>query len=297
MKSLFIALLIAVTFAFPVQAQRQATHALLGPVRTVRTETATVFKKDGQYVEGPRILTETILFTEDGRRPELCLYDGKGALSRRIVLIWEGKKQVEFQNYDGAGKMWLRGVNLYDAEGRVRENAYYNGDGSLSSKTTFTRNDRGQVTESAQYNASGILIDKFNYTYNGIGETVFERRQYHPTGWLRVRELHNVPEKRTETITYNENGSLAGKTIRVDKDISEYAADGSLKKSTFITSTGRLPEETTYSPDGTTRKESQIPDELDTYGNWTKQTKWISDSQGTRPVKVTYRVITYYLET
>ena len=57
---------------------------------------------------------------------------------------------------------------------------------------------------------------------------------------------------------------------------------------------GRLPEESTYNPDGTIRKESQIPDEVDAHGNWLKQTKWVSDSLGTRPVKVTYRVITYY---
>lgn len=299
LKSLIIALLMAVTFTFPVDAQdkttRWRTYALVGPVRTVRTETANVLKKDGQYVEGPRILNMTISFNEDGSRPELCLYDEKGSLSRRIVIRFEEGKQVEFLNYDGAGKMWLRGLNHYDAKGRTNEQATYNGDGSLRSKTTFTHNDLGQLIERAEYDARGTLLDKSSNTFSAAGELkTVERSSYRADGSLSLRESTNVPEKRVESVTYNPDGSLAGKSIRVNQEITEYAADGTLKKSTSITSMGRLPEESTYQPDGTIRKESQKPDEIDAHGNWIKQTKWVSDSQGTRPVKVTYRVITYY---
>src|SRR5688572_67074 len=183
------ALLIAATFTLPVHAQsrttREATYALLGSVKTVRTETAIVFKKDDEYLEGPRILSMTVAFREDGSRPELCLYDEKGSLARRIETRFEGKKQVEYLNYDGAGKMWLRGVHLYDADGRVRENATYHGDGSLRSKTVFVRNEKAQVIESAEYNARGTLLDKFTYTFNAAGELqTLERSQYRPTGLL-----------------------------------------------------------------------------------------------------------------
>jgi hypothetical protein len=41
-------------------------------------------------------------------------------------------------------------------------------------------------------------------------------------------------------------------------------------------------------------RESQIPDQIDAQGNWTKQTKWFVDARGTRPLNVTYRAITYY---
>jgi hypothetical protein len=299
LKSIIVALLISVIFTFPAHAQdkttRERTYALVGPVRTVRTETANVLKKDGHYVEGPRILNMTISFNEDGNRPELCLYDERGSLSRRIVMRFEGKKQVEFLNYDGAGTMWLRGVDHYDAEGRAIGHATYNGDGSLHSKTTLTRNDRGQVTEVAQYDAKGTLLEKSSNTFNAVGELKsVERSSYRADGSLSRREAHNLTEKRSETITYNRDGSVAGKSIRVNQEITEYTPDGSLKKSTFITSMGRLPEELTYNPDGNTRKESQIPDEIDAHGNWIKQTKWVSDAQGAGPVKVTYRTITYY---
>lgn len=299
MKSLMMALLIAVTSTLPVYAQnkttREATYALLGPVKTVRTETADVNEKDGQLVEGARVLQMTISFTEDGRRPELCLYDENGSLQRRIVIIFEGRKEVEFLNYDGAGKMWLRGVSHYDAEERVREKATYNGDGSLRSKTILTRNARGQVIEIAEYSARGTLLEKFINTYNDAGALqLSERSNYDGDGLLRFTEVHNMAEKRSETVTYKRDGSLAGKSVRVDQGITEYAPDGSLKKSTLITNPGRLPAEVTYQPDGTTRKESQIPDEIDAHGNWIKQTRWVSDSKGTRALKVTYREITYY---
>ena len=93
---------------------------------------------------------------------------------------------------------------------------------------------------------------------------------------------------------YNSAPSLASLRPITKGAVSKvYAADGSLKKST-LTSPGRLTEELTFNPDGTTRKESQVPDEIDAHGNWIKQTTWVTDARGTQPVKVTYRVITYY---
>lgn len=295
MKSLIIALLISITFTVPIHAQRQATYALLGPVRTMRTETANILLTDGNYVEGPRILNMTVSFTEDGRRPELCIYDEKGSLGRRIVIKYEGRKQVESINYDGAGRMWLRRTHLHDAEGRTLENSTYNGEGSLRSKTTLTRNDLGQVIVSNEYDARGTLLEKVSFTYNDAGQVnSVEQSSYRADGTLSFRESQTVAEKRRERLSYNRDGSLAGRSVRVDQQIADYAPDGSLKKSTLIKKTGRLLEESTYNPDGTIRKESQIPDELDAYGNWIKQTKWVSDAQGTRPVKVTYRILTYY---
>lgn len=298
-KSFIIALLIAVTFTLPLHAQkkttREMTYALVGPVRTIRTEIANVSEKDGHYVEGVRTLQMTVSFNEDGNRTELGLYDGMGSLSRRIVTKFEGRKPVEFLNYDGSGKVWLRTVVHYDAEDRVRETANYDGDGSLVSKTTSTRNALGQAIEVAEYDAKGTLLSKFSNRFNAAGElNTIERSFYSADGSLRRQEFYNASEKRLDKIAYNRDGSLAEKSIRVDQEITDYAADGSLKKNTFITSMGRLPDELTYNPDGTTRRESQIPDEIDAHGNWIKQTKWVSDSKGTRPVKVTYRVITYY---
>lgn len=302
MKSLIIALLIAVAFTPSVDAQdkpdKEMTYALVGPVRTVRTENANMLEKNGQYIEGTRVLSMTISFNEDGNRTELGLYDDKGSLSRRIVSKFDGKKMVEFLNYDSKGNMWLRGVEKYDAEGRSLEKATYNGDGSLRSKTIFTRNARGQLIEWAEYDAKETLLEKNINQFNEEGEvTTLERSFYGPDGSLKTRYAHtnNRKEKRVETDTFDGDGTLASKIVSANrKEITEYAADGSLRTSTILSNTGRLPDKVRYNPDGTTSKESQMLDEVDSHGNWIKSTKWVSDSQGTRPVTVSYRIITYY---
>jgi hypothetical protein len=46
--------------------------------------------------------------------------------------------------------------------------------------------------------------------------------------------------------------------------------------------------------DGSRKKESNAPDQLDAHGNWTKLTRWQTDAQGTRPLTVAYRTLTYY---
>ncbi len=289
---------IALISVFAVHAQtrtmREATYALVGPVRTVRTEAATFVLKDGHYVEGPRVLQMTISFNEDGNRTDLSLYDDKGALSRRIEMRFEGRRLIEFLNYDGAGRMWLRGTSLYDEEGQIKEKATYNGDGSLRSKTAFTRNKQGQVIELAEQSAKGTLMEKINNTFNAGDLKTSERSLFRADGSLQSTEVQDIAKKRVEMVTYNPDGSVATKSIRVNQEIAEYAEDGSLQKTTTISSQGRLPDEVTLSKDGSTRRESQVPDLIDSQGNWIKQTKWLTDSNGTRPVKVTYRAITYY---
>ena len=300
MKSLpsLLAAVFVSLFAIPSYAQhstREATYALQGPVKEMRTETADVSKKGNDYVEGPRILSMTVTFNEDGSRPELCIYNEQGTLVRRIVEKFEKGRDAEFLNYDGAGQMWLRGVFLYDDDGRPRGEETYNGDGSLRSKTVLVRNDAGLVIQRSEYNAQNVLMDQFKNTFDEAGKLkTSERTAYHADGSLALKEFTTMPDKRVESLSYKPDGSLAGRSVRVNQEITEYGADGSLIKKTQITNAARLTDQSIYQPDGTTRKESQIPDEVDKYGNWLKQTRWITDAQGRRPVKVTYRTLTYF---
>jgi hypothetical protein len=301
MIKLAFGLVLSLVFALAMQAQDKgvawATYSMHGLVQSVRTETSDVVQKDGKNIEGPRIVSMTIEFNEDGGRPELAMYDAKGNLARRIVMRYEGKKQVEFLNYDGAGRMWLRGTSLYDAEGRTIENATYNGDGSLRSKTTITRDAQGRVIETNEVDPKGSPMDKIRYTLNSAGEiATLERSYYEPPGAIHLKEVHNIAEKRSEFYWYDRDGSLVNTDKRVNQEINSYAPNGTLVKNTILTDAGKLPDEMIVAPNGSTRKESQVPDEIDPHGNWTRQTKWVTDSQGTRPVKITYRRITYFGE-
>jgi hypothetical protein len=298
MRILTLAFFITLTPAFTVHAQtrtmREATYALVGPVRTVRTEAATFVLKDGHYVEGPRLLQMTIEFNEDGNRTDLGLYDDKGVLGRRIEMRFEGRRLIEFLNYDGKGRMWLRGTTLYYEEGQIKEKATYYGDGSLRSKTVFTRDKEGQVIEWAEYSAKGTLMEKISNTFNAGDLKTSDRSLYRADGSLQSTEARDIANKRVDTVTHNPDGSVASKSIRVDQEIAQYAKDGSLQKTTTISSQGRLLAEVILNEEGSTRREAQIPDQIDAYGNWIKHTKWLTDSNGTKPVKVTYRTITYY---
>ena len=299
MQRLLAGLLISLFLALAVYSQDKgvawATYSMHGPVQSFRTETADMVQKDGKSVEGTRIVSMTASFNEDGGRPELGMYDAKGTLVRRIVLKYEGKRQVEVINDDGADHMFMRGTTSYDDDGRNKENATYYGDGSLRSKTTFKRDDKGQVIESNEIDPKGSPMDIMRYTYNATGEMLTSERSYYdPPGTISFKEVQHVPEKRSEHLVYNRDGFLVVVDKRIDKQINSYAPDGSLVKSTILTDAGKLPDEMIVGPGGAIRKETQSPDEIDSHGNWTKQTKWVTDSQGTRPVKVTYRTITYF---
>ena len=124
MKILKVAVLVAL-MSFVGHAQEKsdadATYALKGPVRTLRVEIATFVSKDGGYVEGPRVPQMEASFNQDGNRTDLRIYNEKGAVVRRIVMKFDGRKMTEALNYDGAGNMWLRIVDLYDVQSKVKE--------------------------------------------------------------------------------------------------------------------------------------------------------------------------------
>ena len=297
MKALKVIPLIVLTFALSHAQNRsdaEATYALKGPVRTFRMETATFVPKDGGYVEGSRVLQMEATFNEDGNRTDLRMYDQNGVLVRRIEMKFDGPRMTEAINYDGAGNMWLRIVHDYDDVSRIKEERTYNGDGSLRSTKTFKRNDRGLLIELIEQRADGGLMEQMNYRYDGPKLLGHERKLFYPNGSLQSVAFYTAATKRVETTTYKPDGSVANKSFRDNWDIAQFGADGSLQKATAISGEHRLVNEVILNNDGSRIRQAELPDQLDAHGNWTKQTKWLTDANGTRPLKVTYRAITYY---
>jgi hypothetical protein len=134
MRTFPLLLVLSLTLSLAGQAQTktdaEATYGLTGPVRSFRTETASVVVKEGQNVEGPRVLRMTAEFDEAGNRTDLGMYEDNGVLVRRIVTKFDGPRMIEFVNYDGAGQVWLQGTQAYDKQDRLIEEATYNGDKS-----------------------------------------------------------------------------------------------------------------------------------------------------------------------
>ena len=299
-KILHALILVPLTFSLTAvlshaqeRSMADATYALKGPVRSFRTEVATFVLKDGNYVEGPRVVQMEASFNTDGNRTDFYMYNAKGILTRRIEMKFDGPRMTVCINYDGAGNIFLRTVDVYDNAGLLKEETNYNGDGSLVSKTTYKRNERGQVRESTEYSATGVLLEQINNSFEGAKLYTSERKVYRPDGTLAATELYRAPNKKNTT-TYRPDGSVATTSVRVGQEIAVYKEDGSAQKFTTISDQGRLLDEVKVDQKTSPTRESQIPDEMDTQGNWTKQTKWFADVNGTRPLTTTYRAITYY---
>ena len=298
MKTLTIVVLLALS---PVLAHAQtmnmamATYGIKGPIRTFRIEVATFVSKDGSYIEGPRVLRSEASFNEDGNRTDLRFYNDKGALTGRIAMTYNGRKMIESINSDGGGRMWLRTVFFHDDQGRSNGSMAYNADGSLNSKWVIKRNDRGLVSESARYSGQGVLMEQTTLRYDGPKLITHQREMYFPNGSLQLRTIYEAETKRSETITYRPDGSVLNKSFRENWDIAEFSPDGTLQKATAISGEHRLLDEVKLGKDGAmATREAERPDQIDAHGNWTKQTKWLTDDKGTRPLRVTYREITYY---
>lgn len=297
MKTLKVAVLVVLMSLVGLAQERSdadATYALKGPVRTFRVEVATFVSKDGGYVEGPRVAQMEATFNQDGNRTDLLIYDDKGAVGRRIVMKFDGRKMTEALNYDGAGKMWLRIANVYDDQSRIKEELTYHGDGSLRTKKTFKRDELGHAIETSEYNPKGVLLDQFKNTFDGPLLLITERKVYREDGSLASTSFYEPEKRRTETISYNPDGSVANKTVRTAQQLEQYGPDGSLQKTGTISVQHRLLDEVVLNNDGSRTRDSNAPDQLDAHGNWTKMTRWQTDSQGTRPLTVAYRTLTYY---
>lgn len=296
MKTLKIAVLVALMSLIghaQEKSDADATYALKGPVRTLKVEVATFVLKDGGYVEGPRVAQMDATFNQDGNRTDFHVYNDKGVIIRRIVMKFDGRKMTEAINYDGEGKMWLRIVNVYDDQGKLKAELTYHGDGSLNTKKTFQRDELGQATEVSKYNAQGVLLDQFKNTFDGPLLLTTERKVFREDGSLALVSFYEAEKKRSEATTYNPDGSIVNKTIRTGQQIEQYGPDGSLQK-TGTVSPDRLVDEVVLNKDGSAKKESNAADHIDAHGNWTKMTRWQTDSQGTRPLTVAYRTLTYY---
>lgn len=297
MKTLKIVVLVALMCVMGHAQERSmadGTYALKGPVRTFRVEVATFVLKNGDYIEGPRVPQMDASFNHDGNRTNLNIYNDKGVLTRQIVMKFDGRKMTEAINYDGRGKMWLRSVHVYDDQRLLKEVLTYNGDGSLRSKKTFMRDELSWISESREYNAQGVLIDQIKNTFDGPLLLTSERKVYREDGSLASTNFFEYEKRRSETITYKPDGSIVDKTIRTAQQVEQYGADGSLEKTGTISVEHRLLDQVVLNKDGSRKRESNAPDQLDAHGNWTKLTRWQTDSEGTRPLTVAYRTLTYY---
>lgn len=274
------------------RSMADSTYALKGPVKSFRTEVATFVLQDGKYVEGPRVVRSEAFFNRDGNRTDYHMYSRNGVLAGRIVMKFDGRKIVEVIRYDGAGRITWREETTFDEAGVSKDRRTYHGE-TLYSTTTWKKNSANQIVELIEISVEGVLLNHWKQKWEGRTLYSYENKIYHEDGKLKQEYIFVAPNKLTE-IRYNRDGSVAWKNVRVGQEEAQYGPDGLPKKATVIDQGDRLLDEMNIATDGSKTRVTQLPDEIDQHGNWTKQTKWFADPKGTRPLTVTYRSLTYH---
>lgn len=175
MKRLLLTLTLALAASVPAFAQKAGRVEVrdddfVGPVRTVRAETATYVKRDGVLVEGPRKLSYTLSYSEDGKRREEETYAVEGRPRGRTVTLYDDAgRTVGYSRYSESGQLIGKTIRKPD-EG---ETLIYYGDGTLRQRSVAAPRGDG-TTEVRVYNAYGALEQTLVYE-SGKGDGTLYR--------------------------------------------------------------------------------------------------------------------------
>ena len=283
-RRLFLAFGIILVFACSTVAQvnnqRRRIGGFAGPIRSVRIERANFSKKGTDYVEGSRVLAETILLDPQWRRLERRYHNPDGSVLRaNVVTLDADGDQIEVSENNGEGGLIRKIVFSYDDRKRLNEYLTYKSDGTLQFRWVATRLVPGKV-EISNYNGDGSFRDRAVNTF-----------------------AFTKPGEKFESSVYNLDGSLAQKTVfvadgkgRVER--WEYKSDGTLLARFVDTRDGEgfLIEGAEYNADGSIRRKETFTRDFDAQGNWIKETKseWDAKAGILVPTAITHQIITYY---
>jgi antitoxin component YwqK of YwqJK toxin-antitoxin module len=279
MKKLLLALALTLSTSALARAQtggleRRIGDALVGPVHTARGETAVYVRQDGALVEGPRRLSSSVSYSEDGKRREEESYAEDGTLRQRFVEVYDDAgRMTEQESYNGRGGLLAKVVARPDA-GEVLT---YGPDSKLRQRVITVRGEGG-VTESRTYDASGALL-KRGVLERGDGGAV--AKTYDANGTLRSEA----------TARRSEGGERSNEEQR-------YGADGApaaRRVATHVAGSGDA-EVSVERPRGSQVERTRVTREYDTRGNVVKSVSYVWDNAGGEfaPSSVAYYTITYY---
>lgn len=284
-RKLFIAFGIILVFACltiaQVKNQKRIGPGLAGPVKFVRIERASFSRKGHDFIEGPRVLAETIGLDPQWRRFERTYYKPDGSVLSVDVSTFDANgDQTESSGYNGEGGLIHKIVYVYDARRRLIEYFAYKPDGTLLNRWINSRPVPGNVAEVTTYNSDGSSGNRAVNTFSLA-----------------------MPGEKIESSVYKQDGSLAEKRVLVADgkgrlERSEYKPDGSLL-ARFVDqrdTQGFLIEAVEYNVDGSIRRKETVTREFDAQGNWIKETKseWDAKAGTLVPTAVSYQIITYY---
>jgi len=145
------------------EKRRPGTFVVYGPARSVRIERTEFITRNGQLIEGPRILQAIIKYNEDGTRQEHTVFRPDGSILSKVNEALEPDGRLLEQSFlKGNGDPVSRMVYQYDGNKKLIEQALYRPNGSIAHRTTFVYQDNHRLHESVGYDENGVVISKVN---------------------------------------------------------------------------------------------------------------------------------------
>lgn len=280
--SVFILILSATAALAPLRAQqepkrRPGPFLIYGPVHTIRDERTTLTKQNGTFVEGPRVLVQTMEYSEDGTKQDRTLYSPEGVAIHRTADTFDPDGRIlETSNFLGGDALNNRVVSNYNDQKELIERVTYRPDGSVSERIVFRRQGNQRESESWSYDAHGVIVSQSKTT-------------------------NDLPAKRARSISINRGGVVQTQSTITDnpdgsREFTTEQSNGAFRREVMVPLSKGSEERIAYNKDGTIKSKDRFIREFDSYHNMTKTTHLTAkgDSSDFEPIDIAYRTITYY---
>jgi hypothetical protein len=264
------------------QSNEKQNFRLTGPVRTVREEVARLENHSGQFIEGSRVLIESMTFDKQGNFTEQMgnKPDGTFHWKQGWVRTYDNEgKEIQKSHYNAEGEFIGVHVYAYDSSGRKSKMIRYNPDESIKFYRDYVYDEKGRIKDEYDRNEDGSPQAHIAYVYNDKGQQT-ERIHYNGDETLSQRFIY----------TYDEHGNIASVTgspspgVITFQDTYKYDKRGNLLKR--VGSAGAMRTKMLYSSY-----------EFDSFGNWIKRkTERTTMNNGSKQIEneIIYRTIIYY---
>lgn len=285
MRTYLTLLILILSLASPSSAQIETERShpdFIGPVRTIRLETAAVTSVSGTPVEGSRVLVQLSSFDEMGNATGRSRFNPDGSLKWKLGWVTSydaGGRETEivFLNADGAPTS--KSASAYDEMGRKVGMTFFNPDGSINHIQTFARDGNGKVAQEVHRNPNGTTRNTSNYTYDNRGRLT-EWSLCKPDGKLTQRNV----------FTYDDNGRETGLAV--------YRGDGAqvIGESRSYDERGNVTVLLRHG-NGVIFSRETFTYEFDARRNWIKRhivREVLKGGNSRVEMEVNYRTITYY---
>ena len=283
-KKLLLLTTAVLILANEIIAQVPKRYEVIGPVRSLRQETAKLTDIGGETIEGPRVVIQTATFDDHGRMTEQIMNNPDG--TRKWQSTWNVRstydtngREIERESYNDRGDVTSRTVWVYQTNGILTKSITYGTAGEIKFYTTFEYDESGHKIRADYFDAARSTQSNDVFVYDSRG---YLAEVTHSEGVLQHRDTYKHDDRgnQTEWSVYDNTGH------RELKVSSGYSDD----------SRGNPTEFLRYDSKDKVVSKEVYTYEFDSRGNWIKSKTRRELLTGPAPIiekEVTYRTISY----